>query len=82
MHELTINGDRVAFSLDRGRRDFLAGFAQSLRFALRRDRIRVPAWALGTGLFTAYCAFALQYAVPDEREQTALTTLMAGPAGA
>lgn len=59
----------------------LAGFGPQLRLALRRDRWKLPAWVLGTALFAAYCSAAIELAVPQESDLSAMTALMSGPAG-
>lgn len=59
----------------------LSGFGGSLRLALRRDRARLPLWALGVAAFTAYCSQALRLAVPKESDLAAMASLMSGPAG-
>ncbi|WP_051217872.1 hypothetical protein [Nocardioides insulae] len=58
-----------------------AGYAALLRLALRRDRIRLPAWVLGIGLMTGYFANAIQVAYPEESDLEAITGFMEAPAG-
>lgn len=59
----------------------LAGFWPGLRLALRRDRVKLPAWVLGIAAGTMYCASAIRFAFPDAHDLVALTAFMQGPAG-
>lgn len=59
----------------------LAGFGTLLRFALRRDRVKMPAWVLGTVAFAVYCSQAVRIAVPNESDLASLTSLLKGAAG-
>lgn len=58
-----------------------AGYWPLLRFALKRDRVKLPAWVLGTALFAAYCSQAIHFAVPKVADLRALSALLTGPAG-
>lgn len=48
----------------------LAGTGTLVRFMLRRDRVKFPAWVGGFGLFIVYLATALPVAYPDEDLET------------
>ena len=58
-----------------------AGYGALLRLALRRDRIKLPAWVLGITFFTGYFANALQVAYPDQADLDAIMGFMDSPAG-
>lgn len=51
---------------DRTAGDALAGLGTMVRFMLRRDRIRLPAWAGGIGLFGVYVSAAVPAAYGDD----------------
>ncbi len=61
--------------------DNFAGTAALVRFLLRRDRVRLPAWAAGFGLFIAYLAAALPTIAQTEAELVAATQLFQDPIG-
>lgn len=52
-----------------------------IRFVLRRDRIRLPVWILGHGLFVIYITAALPQLAPTQRDLAGLTTLLTQPVG-
>lgn len=58
-----------------------AGFWPLLRLALRRDRIKLPAWLLALSFMTYYFANAIQVGYPDEADLTAIAGFMNSPAG-
>ncbi len=58
----------------------LAGTGTLLRFMLRRDRIKLPAWAGGFALFIVYLTTALPVAYPEEDLQ-AVVALFGDPLG-
>jgi ABC-2 type transport system permease protein len=60
----------------------LAGTATLLRFMLRRDRIRLPAWTLGLTLLMTYFATALDSMVRSPADLEGLTAFTGSPAGA
>ncbi|MDY7086635.1 MAG: ABC transporter permease [Actinomycetota bacterium] len=60
----------------------LAGAATLLRFMLRRDRIRLPAWTLGLTLLMTYFATALDSMVRSPEDLQGLTAFTSSPAGA
>ena len=64
----------------RGRRG--PGTATLLRFMLRRDRIRFPAWTLGLTLLMTYFATALDSIVQSPQDLEGLTAFTGSPAGA
>ncbi|GAA4478373.1 exporter of polyketide antibiotics [Enteractinococcus fodinae] len=57
----------------------LAGLGTMIRFMLRRDRIRLPVWILGHGLFVIYITAALPQLAPSERDLAGLTSLLTQP---
>jgi ABC-2 type transport system permease protein len=59
----------------------LAGTGTLVRFQLRRDRVRLPAWAAGFALFTLYLASALPLAYETEADLAAATQLFGDPVG-
>ena len=63
------------------RGDTLAGLGAMVRFTLRRDRVKLPAWAGGLGLFGVYVAAAIPSAYPTEDDLGAMTTLFGDPLG-
>ncbi len=52
-----------------------------VRFLLRRDRARLPAWAIGLGLFIVYLAAALPQVAETEEELRGTTELFHDPVG-
>lgn len=60
----------------------LAGTGTLLRLALRRDRVRLPAWTLGIGLMMAYFASALGVVYQTPEDLQAVAPLLGGPMGA
>lgn len=58
-----------------------AGFWPLLRLALRRDRLKLPAWLLALSFMTYYFANAIQVGYPDEADLTAIAGFMNSPAG-
>lgn len=63
-----------------GRGAALAGTGTLVRFMLRRDRVRIPAWGGGLTLFALYVIIALN-SVIDEGELAATTQLYNEPVG-
>ncbi|QTJ71080.1 hypothetical protein HYG77_37040 (plasmid) [Rhodococcus sp. ZPP] len=65
----------------------LRGTATLVRFTLRRDRIKLPAWVLGTAVMTMYFANALKLAYPTPEDienvasfaNTPAAVMMSGP---
>ncbi|UFU03811.1 ABC transporter permease [Ruania suaedae] len=55
------------------------GTAALLRFMLRRDRIRLPAWVLGIGIFVPYFFTAFETLFPSEAELAELSAFTSGP---
>ena len=64
----------------RGRGD-LTGVATLVRFLLRRDRVKLPAWTGGLGVFVVYLAAALPTIAATEEELRSATALFADPVG-
>jgi ABC-2 type transport system permease protein len=60
----------------------LTGTSGLLRFLLRRDRIKLPAWTLGIAVFTIYYATALPEIFPTEEDLRSAAAFTAGPIGA
>lgn len=58
----------------------LTGTVGLLRLALRRDRIRVPVWAISLAVLTAYTAVALDTVYPTAADRQARGLLMQSPA--
>lgn len=59
----------------------VSGYRALLRLALRRDRIKLPAWVLGLTFLTVYFGNALQVAYPTKKDLSAITGFMDSPAG-
>ena len=59
----------------------LAGTAILVRFMLRRDRVKLPAWTGGLGLFVVYLVAALPSIAETEGDLAATTQLFADPVG-
>lgn len=68
----------VAVHATSGPRNSLAGTGTLLRFMLRRDRVRFPAWVLGMTAMLAYFANALGL-VLDEEALASFAVLAANP---
>lgn len=60
--------------------DALAGTGTLLRFALRRDRIRLTVWLLAIGLLATSTVSSLQTAYPTAADRQARAELMTNPA--
>lgn len=60
----------------------VTGTGTLLRFMLRRDRIRFPAWTLGLALLMGYFATALATFVESPADLEGLTAFSGSPAGA
>ena len=60
----------------------ITGTGTLLRFMLRRDRIRLPAWTLGLTLLMTYFATALDTIVQSPEDLEGLTAFSGSPAGA
>ncbi|GIJ30454.1 exporter of polyketide antibiotics [Micromonospora qiuiae] len=60
----------------------VTGTGTLLRFMLRRDRIRFPAWTLGLALLMTYFATALDTIVQSPADLEGLTAFSGSPAGA
>lgn len=64
-----------------GQRGALAGTGTMVRFMLRRDRIRFPAWTLGMAAMMAYFANFLPQAFDDEAALQGLVDFSTSPIG-
>lgn len=62
-----------------GPRGALVGVGTLIRFMLRVDRVRIPAWAAGIGVFALYVSIAVPAAYGDDLD--AATDLFASPVG-
>ncbi|MCC2320291.1 ABC transporter permease [Cellulomonas xiejunii] len=59
-----------------------AGTARLVRLALRRDRLRIPGWALAVGGLVGYLAAAIPVAYPDAAALQTRAAIMKEPSGA
>ncbi|WP_134772773.1 ABC transporter permease [Ornithinimicrobium flavum] len=57
------------------------GTATLVRLMLRRDRIKLPAWVGGLGLFMLYLGAALPQLAPTEADLAAVTPMVQQPVG-
>ncbi|MBU7597948.1 ABC transporter permease [Streptomyces sp. P38-E01] len=62
--------------------DAFAGTGALLRFMVRRDRVRLPAWTIGLSLLMAYFATALETLAKTPEDLEGLTAFSESPAGA
>ncbi|GAB3556264.1 ABC transporter [Arthrobacter tumbae] len=60
----------------------LTGTLRLFRFALRRDRVRIPAWGLGIGGMVAYFGSVIPIAYPDQAALQTRAAIMQDPSGA
>lgn len=60
----------------------LTGTWKLVRFALRRDRVRLPAWVLGISGLMAYFVTALNSLLTTSQDLEAMTGFLSDPAGA
>lgn len=59
----------------------LAGTGTLLRFALRRDRVRVPAWLAALGLLNLFSAQSFQQNYPTPQDRQVVAETLHTPAG-
>lgn len=59
----------------------LAGTVTLTRFLLRRDRVKLPAWVGGLGIFVIYIGAALPQLAPTEDDLASMSPLLAQPVG-
>ena len=78
----TIAPDAAPQTAQRTRRSTLSGTGKLIRFILRRDRIKLPAWLLGITLFVFYYAAALPQLYQTQEDMRVVTELIDGPVGA
>lgn len=64
-----------------GSHPHLANTGTLLRFQLRRDRIRLPAWVGGLGVFVLYIGAALPQLAPTEDDLDSIVPLFTQPVG-
>ncbi len=57
------------------------GTGTLVRFMLRRDRIKLPAWLAGLGLYVLYIGTAFPQLAPTEQELAAIVPLLQQPIG-
>lgn len=58
-----------------------AGTSTLIRFGLRRDRIKLPAWVAGLGIFVLYIGNALPLLAPTQKDLAALVPVFTQPVG-
>lgn len=71
-----------AHTAARGPGHALAGTGTLIRFILRRDRIKLPAWLLGITVFVLYYGAALPELYQTEEDLDAASQFGSGPVGA
>lgn len=59
----------------------LAGTGTLIRLGLRRDRVKLPAWVAGLGIFVIYIGNALPVLAPTQQDLEALVPMFAQPVG-
>lgn len=59
----------------------MTGWTTLLRFALRRDRVRLPVWTASVALLFGYAAVALDGLYPTAADRAARAALVSSPAG-
>lgn len=59
----------------------LAGTGTLIRFFLRVDRIKLPAWLAGFALFVAYIGSALPVLAPEEEDLAGIVPMFSQPVG-
>lgn len=59
----------------------LTGTVTLVRFALRRDRIRLAVWVSALTLMMVYAPNAIRLAYPDQTQRQARVNLLKTPAG-
>lgn len=77
----TATPDRSVAPEQAGSHGAFAGTGSLLRFLLRRDRIKLPAWTGGLGLFVLYLVAALPTIAATEEDLLATSDLFADPVG-
>ncbi len=78
---MTATATRAPERAATGEASALAGLGAMVRFMLRRDRIKFPAWTLGLALFVVYIGSALPVIAPTEQELTASVPMLQQPIG-
>ena len=69
-------------TLSDARRENLAGTGRLARFALRRDRVRIPVWALSLGGLIGYFGAVIPVVYPDQEALQTRAAIMMEPSGA
>ncbi len=59
----------------------LTGTGTLVRFGLRRDRVKLPAWIAGLGIFVIYIGTALPVLAPTKSDLAALVPIFTQPVG-
>ena len=59
----------------------LAGTGTLIRFFLRKDRIKLPAWLAGFALFVAYVGSAIPAIAPEEEDLAGMAPMFSQPVG-
>ncbi|WEV77063.1 hypothetical protein O9K63_10715 [Janibacter cremeus] len=62
-------------------RTTFAGTATLVRLGLRRDRVKLPAWVGGLGIFVLYIGNALPLLAPTQEDLAALVPMFTQPVG-
>ena len=78
----TVTREPARATTGRPRENSLAGTRKLVRFNLRRDRIKLPAWLFGLFLFVFYYAVALPQLYQTEADLQAITEFVEGGVGA
>jgi len=59
----------------------LTGAGTLTRFLLRRDRVKLPAWVGGLGVYVVYIGFALPQLAPNKDDLASMSSLFSQPVG-
>jgi ABC-2 type transport system permease protein len=78
---MTALADHPTSTAVRGRADALTGTGALIRFMLRRDRVRIPAWVAGLAGSTVMIAGNFTQLYPTAAERLALAATLDSPAG-
>ncbi|HEU4541679.1 MAG TPA: hypothetical protein VFR23_11190 [Jiangellaceae bacterium] len=78
----TLTREPARATARRPRENSLAGTGKLVRFNLRRDRIKLPAWLFGMFLFVFYYAAALPQLYKTEEDLQVITEFIQGAVGA
>lgn len=70
-----------ATSTPSARRTTFAGTGALVRLGLRRDRVKLPAWVAGLGIFVLYVGNAVPLLAPTQKDLAALVPMFTQPVG-